>query len=63
MKKAIFFLTKIDFFLISEALIDLLYKTEAKKPTKCSWKPVFYSLNAKTKHFCSPPLLPIFLTK
>lgn len=32
MKKEIFFFTKIDFFLISEALKDLLYKTEAKKP-------------------------------
>lgn len=30
-KKEIFFFTKIDLFLISEALKDLLYKTEAKK--------------------------------
>lgn len=32
MKKEPFFLTKIDFFLISEALKDLLYKTEEKTP-------------------------------
>lgn len=31
MKKEGFFFTKIDLFLISEALKDLLYKTEAKK--------------------------------
>lgn len=31
MKKEFFFFTKIDLFLISEALKDLLYKTEAKK--------------------------------